>query len=70
MKLGPEAVTVILDVEVIRRGYGKRLVDLIPTEKSWTYLWGDRLSSPTFTDGVRRWLRSNDSRDLPLSMRV
>lgn len=54
---------------ILKAKYGKRLVDLIPTDSSHTYLWGDRLSSPTFTDGVRRWLRSNDPKDLPLSMR-
>lgn len=55
--------------KLLKQKYGVRLVDLVPTENSKTYLWGDRYSAPKFTDDMRRWLRSNNPKDLPLSHR-
>jgi hypothetical protein len=40
--------------ELLRARYGTALRDLIPTEASKTYLYGDRLSSPEFVDDARK----------------
>lgn len=43
--------------KVLRRKYGNRLYDVIPTERAHCGLWGDRLSAPARTDGIRRRIR-------------
>ncbi len=43
--------------KVLRRKYGDRLYDVIPTERAFTSLWGDKLQSPQWTDEMRRRLR-------------
>lgn len=40
--------------ELLRRRYGKALQDLIPTEASRLYLWGDDLSAPEKVEATRR----------------
>jgi len=44
--------------KVLRRKYGNRLYDVIPTEWAHCGLWGDRLSAPKITDGMRRRIRA------------
>ena len=41
---------------LLRRKYGARLQDLVPTRKSQLYLYGDRLSAPEEVKKVRRSL--------------
>lgn len=43
-------------VELLRRWYGKALLDLIPTEASQLYLWGDDLRAPEKVKATRREL--------------
>ena len=43
--------------QILKAKYGARLHDLVPTDSSKTYLWGDRLFAPSFTDEVRRGLQ-------------
>ncbi len=44
---------------ILKKRYGKRLRDLVPTERSMNYLWGDYLSAPSKTNSFRDrlWLR-------------
>lgn len=43
---------------ILKSKYGSRLTDLVPTEQSHLYLYGDRLSSPEFVGNIRRELFS------------
>ena len=45
---------------ILKAKYGGRLRDLVPTDSSKTYLWGDRLSAPTYTDEIRRWMQTGE----------
>lgn len=45
--------------EILRARYGSALRDLIPTEASSTYLYGDRLSSPNTVSEARKRIFSN-----------
>lgn len=45
--------------KVLRRKYGDRLHDVVPTERTFQGLWGDRLSAPRKVDEMRRRLREN-----------
>lgn len=44
--------------EILKAKYGSHLTDLIPTERSETYLYGDKMSAPRFVEDVRRKLFS------------
>lgn len=44
--------------KVLRRKYGDRLYDVIPTERAHCGLWGDCLSAPKITGGIRRRIRA------------
>ena len=46
---------------ILKSKYGDRLRDLVPTESSETYLWGDRLYAPSFTDEIRQSLRTGEA---------
>jgi hypothetical protein len=41
---------------IIKQKYGNRLQDLVPTRKSYIYLFGDRLSAPDQVEKVRKSL--------------
>jgi hypothetical protein len=43
--------------EILKQKYGKRINDLIPTERSEMWLWGDKWSAPDYVDSVREKLR-------------
>jgi hypothetical protein len=43
--------------KVLRQKYGDRLYDVIPTERTYFYLWGDRLSSPVYVKEMRKRIR-------------
>ena len=45
--------------KVLRRKYGDRLHDVVPTERTFQGLWGDRLSAPCKVDEMRRRPREN-----------
>lgn len=45
---------------ILKAKYGLRLKDVVPTERSQMYLWGDRISAPEFVDRVRRELFAVD----------
>ncbi len=45
--------------KIVREKYGSRVTDLVPTNASELYLWGDRLSAPDFVDKVRREVFGN-----------
>ena len=47
--------------ELLRRRYGKALQDLIPTEASRLYLWGDDLHAPQKVEATRREIFWGDS---------
>ena len=40
--------------KLLRARYGSALRDLIPTQQSWTYLYGDRLSAPRIIEEARK----------------
>ncbi len=44
--------------KVLRKKYGDRLYDVIPTERTYFYLWGDRLSAPCYVNEMRKRLRA------------
>ena len=44
---------------LLKDKYGSTLVDLIPTKRSWMYLYGDRLSAPGFVDRVRENMKKS-----------
>jgi len=46
---------------ILKAKYGSRLKDMVPTEQSYQYLYGDRLSAPEFVDRARRELFSRAS---------
>jgi len=49
---------------ILGRKYGRRLIDVIPTETSMLYLYGDRISAADYVDAVRKRLRAaHASRD-------
>jgi len=43
--------------KVLRRKYGKRLHDVIPTERTFSALWGDEIRAPEIVEGMRERLR-------------
>ena len=43
--------------KVLRRKYGNRLHDVIPTERAWSALWGDEIKAPEIVEGMRERLR-------------
>ncbi len=43
--------------KVLRRKYGNRLHDVIPTERTFSALWGDELRAPEIVEGMRERLR-------------
>jgi len=45
--------------KILRARYGSALCDLVPTDRSETYLYGDRLSSPETVAEARRKIFSN-----------
>jgi hypothetical protein len=45
--------------DLLLRKYGQRLTDLVPTEVSKLYLYGDRISAPKLVDAVRERIRAN-----------
>jgi hypothetical protein len=49
--------------KILRARYGSALCDLIPTESSELYLYGERLSSPQTIAEVRKKMFSNASRN-------
>lgn len=44
-------------VEILKQRYGKRISDLIPTERSEMWLYGDKWSAPDYVNTVRDRLR-------------
>lgn len=42
---------------ILKARYGSRLLDLVPTEASYLYLYGDELSAPSTVKQVRKSLR-------------
>ena len=44
-------------LSILKSRYGLRLVDVVPTERSKLYLYGDRLSAPEKVDEAREELR-------------
>jgi hypothetical protein len=38
---------------VLKTKYGIRLLDVVPTPRAETYLWGDALSAPSYIDKMR-----------------
>lgn len=44
--------------KVMRRKYGKRLYDVVPTERTYQSLWGDKLSAPEMIEEFRKRLRN------------
>lgn len=43
--------------KVLRQKYGDRLHDVIPTERTLTALWGDKLNAPYIVDVMRKYIR-------------
>lgn len=43
--------------EILKQKYGTRISDLIPTEASHMWLWGDKWSAPDYVEAVRERLR-------------
>jgi len=43
--------------KVLRRKYGNRLIDVIPTERTINALWGDKLNAPEIVNGMRERIR-------------
>lgn len=41
-------------VKILKKKYGPRLHDVIPSKKSMIYLYGDRLYSPDYVENVRK----------------
>lgn len=48
---------------ILKSKYGSRLTDLVPTDESHLYLYGDRLGSPELVRSIRRELFSADVRE-------
>lgn len=46
---------------ILKEKYGDRMQDLVPTEKSLLYLWGDRLTAPDIIEERRSKLRDRSS---------
>ena len=44
-------------LRILKARYGKRLKDVVPTQRSKLYLYGDRLSAPDIVDKARRQLQ-------------
>jgi hypothetical protein len=44
-------------VDILKRRYGDRVVDLVPSDASGIYLYGDHISSIGMVDGARASLR-------------
>jgi hypothetical protein len=44
--------------KVLRNKYGNRLYDVIPTERTYFYMWGDRLSAPCYMEEMRKRIRA------------
>lgn len=47
-------------IDILVAKYGARLHDLVPTEASWLYLYGDRLSASNIVDTARARLRNGN----------
>ena len=43
--------------KVLRRKYGNRLYDVIPTERTFNAIWGDKLRAPDIVDAFRERIR-------------
>ncbi len=43
--------------EILKQKYGERISDLIPTERSEMWLYGDRWTAPEYVESVREKLR-------------
>jgi len=43
--------------KVLRRKYGNRLHDVIPTERTLSVLWGDEIRAPEIVEGIRERIR-------------
>lgn len=43
--------------KAMRRKYGNRLYDVVPTERTYQSLWGDKLSAPEMIEEFRKRLR-------------
>ena len=43
--------------KTLRRKYGNRLYDVVPTERTYQSLWGDKLSAPEMIEEFRKRLR-------------
>ena len=44
--------------KVLRRKYGDRLHDVIPTERTLNAMWGDKLRAPDIVDAMRERIRN------------
>lgn len=44
-------------VAILRQKYGSALMDLVPTRRSWLYLYGDKLSASSSVDATRKEIR-------------
>jgi hypothetical protein len=44
--------------KVLRRKYGNRLHDVIPTERTFCAMWGDKLRAPEIVEGMRERIRN------------
>jgi hypothetical protein len=51
--------------EILRRRYGDALLDLVPTDPSKLYLYGDRISSPGIVAEARRRVFSDQIDETP-----
>ena len=61
-QLGFEHYDFFVDaLKILKKKYGRALVDVIPTERAQLYLWGDRLSAPEICEKARRKLREEES---------
>ncbi len=46
---------------LLTKRYGRRLADLVPTDSSELYLYGDRISAPDYVLAIRQQLRANNA---------
>jgi hypothetical protein len=49
--------------KILKSCYGSRLIDLVPTERSRLYLYGDQLSSPQIVDQARQEIFTPNGND-------